>query len=265
VQEQLRSIVFPGGGPQRLEQVLRGNLVDYTAEVGRYSTPASILDALDQAIIKDTPLMVLGAKRYGINARRDSPKLGENVFLHKSVPPGWWDEYNVLSQKAFTPMITMARHCLAPFTWTECLRMFAPIGIDRWTFELGLKYGMRDGLTCPVGGRWVVAYWSRKVLSNSLSLQLRALLFMAANFAAIRLEQVVGPDARRIGKQVTLTPRELSVLRLASNGHRTKKIAQLLELGEETVRSHIKKAQTKLGVKDRLHAVAEALRLQLIP
>jgi LuxR family quorum sensing-dependent transcriptional regulator len=55
------------------------------------------------------------------------------------------------------------------------------------------------------------------------------------------------------------------VLRLASNGHRTKKIAQLLELGEETVRSHIKKAQTKLGVKDRLHAVAEAMRLQLIP
>jgi DNA-binding CsgD family transcriptional regulator len=73
------------------------------------------------------------------------------------------------------------------------------------------------------------------------------------------------PDAGRIGKQVVLTPRELSVLRLASNGHRTKKIAELLELGEETVRSHIKKAQIKLGVKDRLHAVAEALRFQLIP
>jgi len=64
---------------------------------------------------------------------------------------------------------------------------------------------------------------------------------------------------------MTLTPRELSVLRLASNGHRTRRIAQLLELGEETVRSHVKKAQAKLGVKDRLHAVAEALRHQLIP
>ena len=40
---------------------------------------------------------------------------------------------------------------------------------------------------------------------------------------------------------------------------------ELLELGEETIRSHIKKAQMKLGVKDRLHAVAEALRHQLIP
>jgi LuxR family quorum sensing-dependent transcriptional regulator len=36
-------------------------------------------------------------------------------------------------------------------------------------------------------------------------------------------------------------------------------------LGEETVRSHLKKAQTKLGVKDRTHAVAEAMRQHLIP
>jgi LuxR family quorum sensing-dependent transcriptional regulator len=57
--------------------------------------------------------------------------------------------------------------------------------------------------------------------------------------------------------------RELSVLRLASNGIRSK-LAELLELGEETVSSHIKKAQTKLGARDRLHAVAEALRLELI-
>jgi LuxR family quorum sensing-dependent transcriptional regulator len=266
VQGQLRPVVFRSDGTNRLEQTLRSSLLDYTAEVGRYTTPASVLDALDQTVTKDTALMVLGAKRFGVNVRdHNGLKVGENVFLHKSVPEGWWDEYLILSQRAFTPALTLARHCLAPFTWTECLRMFAPIGIDRWSHELGLKYGMRDGLTCPVGGRWVVVFWSRKVLSNSLSPELRALLFMAANFAAIRLEQIVGPDAKRIGKQVFLTPRELSVLRLASNGHRTKKIAELLGLGEETIRSHIKKAQAKLGVKDRLHAVAEALRLHLIP
>lgn len=266
MQGQVRPIVFQRSDSARIEHIMRGNLVEYTAQVGQYSTPASVLDALDQAIVQDTTLMVMGAKRFGVNVRdRENLKVGENVFLHKSVPEGWWDEYYVLSQKAFAPVITMARHCLAPFTWSECLRMFEPIGVDRWAYELGLKYGIRDGLTCPVGARWVVVYWSRKVLSNSLSPQLRALLFMAANFAAIRLEQVVAPDAKRIGKQVTLTPRELSVLRLASNGHRTRKIAQLLELGEETVRSHIKKAQTKLGVRDRLHAVAEALRQQLIP
>jgi LuxR family quorum sensing-dependent transcriptional regulator len=265
VRHQLKPIVFEARASERIEQVLQSSLLDYTAEVGRCTTPASVLDALDQAIVKDTTLMVLGAKRFGVNLHEwETLKVGDNVFLHKSAPEGWWDEFYVLSRKAYTPVLTMARHCLAPFTWTEFLRMFEPIGIDRSTHELGLKYGMRDGLTCPVGARWVVVYWSRRVLCN-LSPQMRALLFMAANFAAIRLEQIVGPDPRRISKHVSLTPRELSVLRLASNGHRTKRTAQLLGLGEETVRSHIKKAQAKLGVKDRLHAVAEALRHQLIP
>jgi LuxR family quorum sensing-dependent transcriptional regulator len=245
---------------------MRANLIEFTAQVEQYSTPASVLDALDDAIAEDVSLMVLGAKRFGANLRdREELKLGENVFIHKSVPEGWWDAYLALSKNAYAPIITMARHCMAPFTWSECLRMFEPVGIDRWAHELGLKHGMRDGLTCPVGARWVVVYWSRKALSNVLSAQLRALLFMAANFAAIRMEQIVGPDPRRIGKQLSLTPRELAVLRLASNGHRIRRIAQLLELGEETVRSHTKKAQSKLGAKDRLHAVAEAMRHQLIP
>ena len=260
-------IPLQGSDAARIEQIMRGKLVEFTAQVGQYNTPSSVLDALDAAIAADISLMVLGAKRFGVNLRdRDTLKVGENVFIHKSVPEGWWDAYFELSKKAYAPILMMARHCLAPFTWTECLRMFEPVGIDRWSHELGLKFGMRDGLTCPVGARWVVVYWSRKVLSNALSPQLRALLFMAANFAAIRLEQIVGPDPRRIGRQASpLTARELSVLRLASNGHRTKRIAQLLELGEETIRSHLKKAQAKLGAKDRLHAVAEALRHQLIP
>jgi len=265
VQARIEPMVFPRG-TAKIEEIMRSNLIEFTAQVEHYNSPSRVLDALDDAIAEDVSLMVLGAKRFGVNQRdRETLKVGENVFIHKSVPEGWWDAYFELSKKAYAPIIMMARHCLAPYTWTECLRIFEPVGIDRWAHELGLKYGMRDGLTCPVGARWVVVYWSRKVLSTTLSPQLRALLFMAANFAAIRLEQIVGPDPRRIPKEMTLTPRELSVLRLASNGHRTRRIAQLLELGEETVRSHIKKAQAKLGAKDRLHAVAEALRHQLIP
>jgi LuxR family quorum sensing-dependent transcriptional regulator len=42
-------------------------------------------------------------------------------------------------------------------------------------------------------------------------------------------------------------------------------VARALGLGEETIRSHLKKAQTKLGARSRTHAVAEALRQNLIP
>jgi LuxR family quorum sensing-dependent transcriptional regulator len=38
-----------------------------------------------------------------------------------------------------------------------------------------------------------------------------------------------------------------------------------LGLGEETVRSHLRKAQSKLGVRNKTQAIAEALRQRLIP
>jgi LuxR family quorum sensing-dependent transcriptional regulator len=267
VHTPVKSVAPLRAEPTRVEERWRSTIVDFTARIPEYTTPTAVLDALDEAVAKDSPVRTLGARRYGVDVpQEETLRLGGNVFIHKSVPEGWWDEYVVLIQRRQSPIITMARHGLAPLTWTEGLRMFEPIGVDRWAYELSLKYGMRDGLTCPVGGsRWVVMYWSRKVLSDKLSPQLRALLFMAANFAAIRLEQIVGPDTQRVGRQALLTPRELSVLRLSSNGFRTRKIAELLELGEETVRSHMKKAQSKLRAKDRLHAVAQALRLHLIP
>ena len=70
----------------------------------------------------------------------------------------------------------------------------------------------------------------------------------------------------RIGENgLTLTARELAVLRLFSIGKRVSEAATHLEPGEETIRSHLKKAEAKLGVHDRAHAVAQAIRLQLIP
>src|SRR5215510_4308852 len=92
----------------------------------------------------------------------------------------------------------MSRASIAPFTWTEGLQLLQPIGIDRSGYELGLKYGLRDGLTCPVGGRWLVIFWSRKVLSRTLSQAARVMIFGASCFAAMRLEQMVGAtiDAR---------------------------------------------------------------------
>ena len=71
-------------------------------------------------------------------------------------------------------------------------------GLIGGTHELALKYGMRDGLTCPVGGRWAVAFWSRRVLCNILTQPCRIMIFAAANFAALRLEQLAGPDVSRI-------------------------------------------------------------------
>jgi DNA-binding CsgD family transcriptional regulator len=101
-------------------------------------------------------------------------------------------------------------------------------------------------------------------VGNSFTQQARGLLYMAASAAAVRLERLVGDDVKRVGSRACLTPREQAVVRHASIGMTMQQTANALGLGEETVRSHFKKAQAKLGTRNRTHTVAEAMRELLI-
>ena len=261
----MTALKFTSGAPQASFPDLQTRLLDYAGHVEQLQSPDEVLDEL-HAITKSLPLCVLGAARFPLKSGDwEFVQLGKSVFLHKDVPKGWWEEYEALARGKFRPMLFLAKASMASHTWTEVKRMFQPIGIDQWSYELDLKYGMRDGLTCPVAGRWLVAFWSRKDLSNILTQPIRIVIVAAANFAALRLEQLAGLDPKRVGSRGSLTPRELAVLRLVSTGVQHGDVAQALGLGEETVRSHLKKAQTKLGARNRTHAIAEALRQGLIP
>jgi DNA-binding CsgD family transcriptional regulator len=246
---------------------LRADLLQFSSAMRTCQTPGDVLDALQRFTCCTTPhLSVLGAARFPLKATDwGAIRLGKSVFLHQAVPCGWWDEYAALAPTRFTPSLFLARSSLASFTWTETKRMLEPIGVDRWSDELALKYGMRDGFTCPVGGRWLVAFWSKRDLSNVLTPTPRIMLQAASSLVAQCLEQLAGADVKRIGSRTRLTPRELAVLRLAAMGHQAREIARALALGEETVRSHMKKAQTKLGARNRTHAACEAMRQNLIP
>src|SRR5215475_201763 len=238
----------------------------FTDQVTRAKTPEAILDALDDFASKLLPINALGVGRMPQRTSDwRSIQLGKDVFLHSSAPVEWWNEYAAKAAEGYDPGIMMAKSSLAAYTWTETMQLLEPIGIDRWPYDLALKYGIRDALTCCIGQRWLVAYWSRQVLCNLLTHPLRLLLIAAAAFAAARLDQVTVDDPRRFGSQPRITPRELAVLRLVSLGMGTAGIAKLLGIGEETVRSHLKKVQVKLGVHNRAHAAAEAVRQQLIP
>jgi DNA-binding CsgD family transcriptional regulator len=85
----------------------------------------------------------------------------------------------------------------------------------------------------------------------------------------VRLEQLLGSRSDGAADQPHLTPRELAVLRWASLGRRIPEIARALELGPETVRTHMnvrthmKKAREKLDSPTTAHAVAEAMRWRL--
>jgi DNA-binding CsgD family transcriptional regulator len=241
-------------------------LNEFTERVETRQAPGDALEVLHDWVSNKFPLSVLGAARtYLKGPSWRSPRLGRDVFLHASAPEGWWDEYAAMASRQQDPAAMIAKCSLMGCTWTETMQMIDPVGIDRWPYEISLKHGIRDGFLCAVARRWLVIYWSRKVLGNVLTQPMRIVLFAAASLTALRLDQLTDPDSGAMGERARATPRELAVLRLVSLGKQTEEIAELLGLGEETVRSHLKKVHSKLGARNRAHAAAEAIRQQLIP
>lgn len=62
----------------------------------------------------------------------------------------------------------------------------------------------------------------------------------------------------------TLTERETDVLRLLAEGKANKEIAQTLNIGEKTVKTHVSNVLAKLGVQSRTQAALYAARIGMV-
>ena len=69
--------------------------------------------------------------------------------------------------------------------------------------------------------------------------------------------------ASHLGEE-TLSGREVQVLALVAAGNSNKIIADLLSIGEATVKSHVTNILSKLGANDRAHAVTIAVKRGII-
>src|SRR5262245_143439 len=125
---------------------LQTGLIDYADRVEELRSPDAVLEGLHAVTTHHLPLAVLGAARLPLKSGDWATiQVGKTGFLHRSVPEGWWKEYEAVAPGKFRPLLSLAAAGMALFTWTELRRMFQPIGIDNWSYDLALKYGMRDG------------------------------------------------------------------------------------------------------------------------
>src|ERR671927_625678 len=82
---------------------------------------------------------------------------------------------------------------------------------------------------------------------------------LAPEAAARLMREVRAPESPE-----DLTERETEVLKLLARGKADKQIAQELFVGEKTVKAHVSRILTKLGVQSRTQAALHAVRIGLV-
>jgi DNA-binding NarL/FixJ family response regulator len=63
---------------------------------------------------------------------------------------------------------------------------------------------------------------------------------------------------------LSLTDRQREILQMFADGYHTEKVADALGLSTETIRTHTKRILAKLNANTRTHAVAIAVRAQIL-
>jgi DNA-binding NarL/FixJ family response regulator len=79
-----------------------------------------------------------------------------------------------------------------------------------------------------------------------------------------RVQDNIADDLAQHTGEPMLTSRELDVLKLAADGYTNSRIAESLNIKDETVKAHMSSILGKLGARDRTHAVTLALRRGVI-
>jgi DNA-binding NarL/FixJ family response regulator len=79
------------------------------------------------------------------------------------------------------------------------------------------------------------------------------------------LPSAIASAVERRSPLAKLTRRQVEVLRLVAEGHRTREIADRLKLSVKTVESHRGEVMKRLGMHDVVSLVRYALRVGLIP
>ncbi|WP_339531011.1 autoinducer binding domain-containing protein [Pseudomonas mucidolens] len=206
----------------------------------------------------DAEIQALGFDFFAYASRRRVPFIQKKISIRGRYPAEWLDRYNDRGYGAIAPSIARAQD-VGLAVWsdhTDLLRSEVLKEARAWNVNVGATFMMRGkNQSLHVLG---VARESELISPSKafvLKLKLRCIVELIEEYC-----KEVESDVPAI----SLTEREVEILRWIAGGKCSKSISAILNLSEHTVNFHVKSVQRKFGSSNRTLAATYAVALGLL-
>ncbi|MER2537545.1 MAG: helix-turn-helix transcriptional regulator [Rhizobiaceae bacterium] len=176
--------------------------------------------------------------------------------------PGVSPQTRALTGDDRNGFVEHARQSTMPLRWSDVREPAPGFAALDWCQDIQPPLPGTCGIAVPVHG---ASHRVGLVVFFGPSIELTRDMFLDIHvrcFATFDLLVKARPEAGR--KLAAISKRELECLRLTANGYTSAEIARMLNLSVHTTNQYLASATLKLDAVNRSHAVAKALRLELI-
>lgn len=232
------------------------------------ATIAALLDARDEESLATNlhkAAASLGFDRFVLGVEINRPLLGKVQHVTSGYPVAWQKIYQERNYIERDPTVEHCRTNTSPLLWTDQLR--GGSSADLW--EEARSFGISFGLSLPTherdGVTSMISLARDQPLPTDIDEALRMynnarVLSACAHVATVKtlVPSVLARDDPKLSK------REKECIAWAANGKTSEEIGKKLHISEQTVVFHVNKVVRKLGVRNRIHAVALSVALGLV-
>jgi DNA-binding CsgD family transcriptional regulator len=208
-----------------------------------------------------------GVVAYGALTYNEPVRLPEHPMpaIAMNFPSHWCERYFERKYYEIDPVVRRTPMLSKPFVWDHLLKSGQLSPSERLVIEESREAGLKRGISVPLfgpSGRISVLSFASPCDDADPLRHMRHLSVLAWQFhvAFADLAQPVEQGT----KGIELSDRERDCLRWTAEGKSSWDIGMILNISDNTVNFHIKKAMRKLGTTSRTVAVVKAIRLNLI-
>ncbi|MBR0852102.1 autoinducer binding domain-containing protein [Bradyrhizobium diazoefficiens] len=230
--------------------------LDFIEGLEAHRTVPATMDALEAAFAR------FGFEHIIVTGLPNPDQRFSQMVLAKRWPVEWFKLYTEKNYDRVDPVVRKCRQSVNPFEWSE-----APYDSElepgaAEVMRRAADFRMSRGFVVPIHG--LTGYEAGVSLGGvhlDLNARSKPALHLMAMYGFERIRRLLQPEPHSSAR---LTPREREAIAWASQGKSAWEIGEILNITQRTAEEHLATAARKLGAVNRTHAVAIAIRLNII-